>query len=84
MDIYTTIIVEDKEANLDEYIQMRRFKHQEVFILILKYKLIYKWIFLKTLKSLLKFLHVEMATPITENFERCISEGLVITEYEIT
>ena len=43
---------------------MRWLKHQEIFVLILKYKLIYKRIFLELVKSLLKLLHVEMATPI--------------------
>ena len=68
MDIDTTIIVKHIKAYLDEDIQMRRLKDQEVLVLILEHKLVDEWILLQALQLLLKLLHVEMATPIAQDF----------------
>ena len=44
--INTSIVVKNIEANLNQNIQVRRFKHQKVLVLILKYKLVDEWILL--------------------------------------
>jgi hypothetical protein len=52
--------------------------------LVLKHELIDEWILLETLKRLPQLLHVEMAAPIREDFESCVSPRLVVAENIVT
>jgi len=64
MNIDSTVIVEDVEANSDDYVQMGWLKHQEVLVLILEDELVNKWVLFQAFQSFLQLFHVEMAASI--------------------
>ena len=61
MDVNTSIIIEHIETDSDHNIQVWRFKHQKVLVLILEHELINEWVFLSGLQCLLEVFHIEMS-----------------------
>lgn len=46
MHVYFSVVIKDVKANSDDDVNVRWLEHQEVFVLVLEYKLVDKWIFL--------------------------------------
>ena len=52
MGVYSSVVVQDIKADSNDNVQMRWLEHQEVFVLVLKYKLIDEWVLLQAIELL--------------------------------
>lgn len=83
MDIHISIVVKHIETNSQEYVQVRRLKHQKVLVPILEHKLINKRILLFLLEFLLNIVFIDLARTILECFQSSVSCLFIIGENEI-
>ena len=82
--VHSTIIVQHKKTNCNYYVQMWRLEYQKVFILILKYKLIYEWILFEAFELPFKSINFDPCTSISQHLELTISCWLVVGEDEVS
>ena len=52
MGVYSSVVVQDIKADSNDNVQMRWLEHQEVFVLVLKNKLIDEWVLLQAIELL--------------------------------
>ena len=64
MSINFSVVIKNVETDSDYNIDMRRLEDKEVFVLILKDKLVDKRILLQAFKSFGQLLHIEVTTSV--------------------